>query len=290
MASIKHWLTKIRWPKWLGVLLLLAVIWALAGLAWQIWLIKQPSISAAATPQQNMLLPPSAPTISFAQAAGNLFGTPIVVPPVASAEIIPSTLPLTLTGVIAPRNGVAAAIITGAEPITAVKTGQMIQEGVFLERVYKDHIIIRNQGQLERLDLQAIAAASLNGQAASPPAVGGMPSGSVPAPYGNPAAAGGFVGGSTLPRDVLNATMKEVQAQAWQQGVEAQGSGAKILPNAPQPIISMLQLQPDDVVQSINGRPIRAGGDIASQLSGQSMLDFSIVRGGSPMRYQIQIQ
>ena len=182
----------LRLRPWVNAVLVLILMLPVARLTWRWVLPKRPALSAPARPQAA-----AAPLPGLVLDLGDLrrsalFGVAAVAAP--GGELPVSRWPLKLTGVIAAGESPAsAAVFDGADPKQrSIRVGMDIQPGVTLKAVLADHVVIRNQGRDERLNLQkpqagsnAIAPAQTSPSSAYPPGV--TPAGASFAPNYSPA-------------------------------------------------------------------------------------------------------
>lgn len=168
------WLARVR--PWLNALLVLLLLLPVAQLVWRVVLPAEPK--AAAAPARVAVPATVAATRMdvgrLRQAA--LFGHAVTQS--ANGELPESTLPLKLQGVIAAgESRTAAAIFESADPkLRAARVGMELQPGVVVKAVFKDRVVISNNGRDERISLKLPPLLPLNG------APGGAPGGSAGGP------------------------------------------------------------------------------------------------------------
>lgn len=185
------WLARAR--PWLNALLILLLMLPLARLAWQVLVPVRPAQPAPASVATSPVPRPVTPALDVAAIRqAQLFGSPAGV--AANGEIPESTLQLKLKGVIAAGdNPHAVAIFDGGDPQTrAARVGMNIMPNVVVKAVYKDKVIVSNNGRDERLMLQAPPPISLNSGPGTPGA--GASAGAAPI-VGSPAVSYGSPGG-----------------------------------------------------------------------------------------------
>lgn len=158
------WLARLR--PWLNALLILLLMLPLARLAWRAFVpAEAPLPPAAASGRVGAVARPAQP-IDVAQLRRSmLFGQTASVGP--NGELPDSTLPLKLQGVIAAGESPdAVAIFDGGDAkLRAVRVGMAVQPNVVIKAVYKDNVVVNNNGRDERIKLQLPPPLSLN----SPP-------------------------------------------------------------------------------------------------------------------------
>ncbi len=205
--------------------------------------------------------------------------------PSADGSYPNTSLAIKLRGVIAAsKDHPAAAIIAGAAPKElAVITGENIQPGVVLKEVRHDHIVLQNQGRLEKLGLDAkpaVVITPVTGQNASAP---GQPLTNQPGPE-----AGMRLSVSR------NAVLRMVAqgATVLSSGLQ-EGTPNGVLVKGPSPLQETLLLQVGDVIQQVNGVPVNRPADasiVIGAFAQQSEVTLSLVRKGKPTTLTYQIQ
>jgi Type II secretion system protein C len=140
----------IRWLRheaWIDLLELALVAALGVGLAHWTWLAIAPH--AVSSPGVRA----GAPTMpAGAQAEREFFGPAQGAPVTARASVGPT---LVLLGVLSEPDTRGRAILSGSgsRPAT-VAAGEQIADGIVLQEVYPDHVIILRQGVPERIDLE----------------------------------------------------------------------------------------------------------------------------------------
>jgi type II secretory pathway component PulC len=145
MNRLTHWILHEAWI----VMLELALVAALAvSLAYWTWVAIAPASvgvpSSAAAPATDR-----AEQVAHRNLFGVVSSAPAAAPRAASAG-------LTVLGIFSgKRSGEGRAIIArqGGRPVT-VATGESISDGLSLQEVHPDHVIVLRNGVPERLDLE----------------------------------------------------------------------------------------------------------------------------------------
>ncbi|MBU1689847.1 MAG: hypothetical protein KJ958_01605 [Gammaproteobacteria bacterium] len=263
-----------RWASLLSGGLVVLLCWLLAQWTWLVLTPKAKRMSADAT-----LL--SAPAAADAVFSFHLFGR-------ASGEIsAPESQPATfsnlkLHGVFAAIGSLPAFAILSVDgkPDQPVKGGMEIAPGVVLVAVYPDHVEVRRNGVVERLNLETRAAGSggiskveafrLNVQSRSP-------------------------GSYSFSRNELNQALQDPkQLMNLGKFVARPGGSGMLVAYAPRgSLAEKLGLQQNDVVVQLNNRPVASNQDIGRfyqqmQQSGQVRLNG--LRGGKALTLTYSIQ
>jgi len=138
-----RWLRHDAWSD----LLELALVAALGvGLAHWTWLVAAPR--AVSSPGARV----DSPAPTGPRAEGEFFGPSQGAPAPARASVGPG---LVLLGVLSEPDTRGRAILsgTGARPVT-IAAGEQIAEGIVLQEVHPDHVVILRQGARERIELE----------------------------------------------------------------------------------------------------------------------------------------
>ncbi len=252
-------------PPGLEALLILLLLWQLAGLLWQ--------VAVPGAKHGSLAMPTAVP-------AGRSLSPQALQDWFAPARTTGATEPvsdLQLLAVVSGTRGVAV-LGTGQASSVAVRVGEEIRPGSRLMRVSASTAEIEQNGQ--RLEL------ALKGQSASQPAALVV----AVQPASRPAAAQTF----SLTRGQLSGKMRGSNLADWSSGLSNYRDGGIMLESlAKQPLLQALQLRPGDVMKQINNRPIRQISDISlvyNQLSQQTSVELAILRDGSlqTLHYKIQ--
>lgn len=163
------------WPArlrpWLNALLVLLLMLPLARLAWRLVVAPEPA-AAVAAPSVALRAAPAPARLDISRLRqAMLFGQVSTAGP--NGELPESTLGIKLQGVIAAGESPAAVAIfdSGDAQLRAVRVGMSVQPNVVIKAVYKDRVVVSNNGRDERISLQVPPAISLN----SPPGANGSP-------------------------------------------------------------------------------------------------------------------
>ena len=139
------WL-RARWPDALTLLALALLCWVLARWTWV--------LLAPAAP----IAPPATPAPVDVQAAldevlrARLFSNQPAAEPLV-ATVAPRDLQLAGILATAPRGGGWAVLQVGTKAQQVAVAGSEISPGVVLDQVFADHVVVRRQGNRERIDL-----------------------------------------------------------------------------------------------------------------------------------------
>jgi general secretion pathway protein C len=203
----------------------------------------------------------------------HLFGyePPAAVPPPDPLKAPPSTIPLTLTGVIAvddPRNGLA--IIGQSVQATKVYTvGEYVPGGAKLHSVYSDHAVIDRAGHLERLDLPQ---PSRTGVIPGPPSSAALQTESPLVDRMR-----------RLVNDQPGLIADIMRPQPVYQ--DSKLHGYRVFPGRNHQAFSRLGLRPGDLVTQINGTPLddpARGQEILRTLNSSPEAHITVLRNGQP--------
>jgi general secretion pathway protein C len=191
-----------------------------------------------------------------------------------NAEIVTS-LPLTLYGIRTNEAaGGGSAIIAGADGIQASWTvGETIMPGAVLHAVAFDHVVISNNGVLEKLFIdQSVPAENV-----TPPLPSASAAGSAP------------VGANSGP--------SKLNAQNLQQSIgfapRSEGgrvTGLVVSPKDDGTMLSIAGLQKGDIITAINGRPVSAPSELAAQLRPGARLTLDVERGAQKIPVAIILE
>jgi general secretion pathway protein C len=177
-------------------------------------------------------------------------------------EVVTS-LPLTLFGIRTNEaSGGGSAIIAGADGVqNSWSVGETIMPGAILHAVAFDHVVISNNGVLEKLYIDQ----------------------SVPAENVTP--------DNSTPTDATgNESAVKLNAQTLQQsiGLNPRNEGSKVTglvvsAKDDGTMLSAAGLQKGDVITSVNGRPVSAVAELAVQLRPGARLTLEIERGAQKL-------
>ena len=184
-----------------------------------------------------------------------------------------TTLNLTLIGVLhsASGRGPSLAVISGdGKRNELVAEGREISSGVNLERIAKDHVVIRRQGQLERVDLPQRARGTFEGK-----------------PFNLDVTRQG-AGQFSFSRDALNRALQD-PGQLAQLGAlnVVPGEGIAIEQAPPGSLAQKLSLHPGDVVKRVNGEAVTTNEDLLrlyQKFTSTGQVTLEGVRKGAPFR------
>jgi general secretion pathway protein C len=148
----------IRWIRhdaWIDLLELLLVAVLGIGLAYWTWLVLAPRAVAAPG-----ALADAAAVQPAAQAGRDLFGESRATP----RAVAPASGGLVLLGVLSGPDARGRAILAGqgSRPVS-MAAGEEVSDGIVLQEVHPDHVIISRRGISERIELQR------GGERAAPP-------------------------------------------------------------------------------------------------------------------------
>ena len=217
-----------------------ALLWLCWALAQGTWRILQPASAAVVLGgaeevdlgvlSRTQLFGPAAPT-----SAG------------ADANLAPTNLNLTLTGVAVRPTGGCALVIVQGQPESAYCAGEDLTPGVRLDAVERDRIVILRNGAREAVPLKDVDKGA--GLIAAPPP---------PQPIVQPSATGGQV-----------VDRRQLQQQLGKPEFLSQ---ALIVPNAdggflvrqiqPGSLYEKLGLRPGDVIRNVNGQALTSMEDV----------------------------
>ncbi len=174
-----------------------------------------------------------------------------------------TSLPLTLFGIRTNEaSGGGSAIIAGADGVqNSWSVGETIMPGATLHAVAFDHVVISNNGVLEKLYIDQ-----------SVPAENVTPDTLAPTP------------------ELTSEPTAKLNAQTLQQsiGLNPRNEGGKVTglvvsAKDDGTMLSAAGLQKGDVITSVNGRPVSAAAELASQLRPGARLTLEIERGAQKL-------
>jgi general secretion pathway protein C len=188
----------------------------------------------------------------------------------ATGTEVVTSLPLTLFGIRTNEaSGGGSAIIAGADGVqNSWSVGETIMQGVTLESVAFDHVVISNNGVLEKLFIdQSVPAENVTPETAAP----------VPAPDAAPAAQ---LNAQTLQQSIGLAPRNE-GGKTTGLVVSAKDDGT---------MLGVAGLQKGDIITSINGRPVTAAAELAGQLRPGARLTLEVERGAQKLPIAIILE
>jgi general secretion pathway protein C len=212
-----------------------------------------------------------------ALADAHVFG----IAPAGPAREMVSNLNIKLRGVFAggPDAPSLAIVNTGARDETA-RVGGEIVPGVVLEAVHPQHVVVRRNGELERLNLEppqrsAAAPALLVAPARNPGTR--FPRRDPPAPAGGAEAQSAPAAAPAPP---------QAPASGTPQGLVIQNV-------APGSLLERFGLQPGDVVRTVNGEVVTSEADVARILQSRGLqgpFTAEVQRGGVTVPISVNAQ
>lgn len=244
-----------------GVLVLL-LLWQLAGLFWQV---LTPSVQHG-----NLTMPLPAPVAHTrsTQSLQDWFAAPQ-----ATAEPVTD---LQLMAVVTGKRGVAVVGAPQASTV-AVRIGEEIRPGSRLVGITASGVEIERGGQRHLLMLPNKSASQASALVVTVP--------SAPKPS---------VQNRSLTRGQLSGLLRSGNLADWSSGLSSYRDGGIMVDSLErQPMMQALQLRAGDVLKRVNGKAIRQLSDISlvyNQLSQQSSVELSVLRDGSlqTLHYKIQ--
>lgn len=243
----------------------------LAGLTWRLAGLNdgRDRVALAATVPVSNASVDVAPILSLAPFGG------------AASDIQTSASGMILKAVFMafPAEASSALIAVGEAPALAVRPGQTLSGGAIVQSIGLDHVVLLVGSQSERLEFPKPFDPS--GAAATPvPASPTVSLAPASAPIGVPTsrpATTTAVGSGMVPSVVEQYRQRlagNPQAVASQLDVTATSTGFRVGDNPP-PQLRAAGLQPGDVVESVNNRPVGGLGDASA------VLDQAITSGGA---------
>lgn len=225
--------------------------------------------------------------------------------------LLETTLPFRLEGVTVsttPETGSALIQSLETKQTDSVQVGQMLDTGVHLVAVYEDHVLLQNQGVLERLSMQAseeervVAAHDVDEQYIAQIEQAARASGNVLdtdelPPAGLEYQYRGVVapnGEKPLSKAWLAdqlANQAELESHFQPAELEVEGVRIMRLEDIDQSeFYKTLGLQENDVIMRVNGEWLHEGQNtLFSSLEGGETLSLVLMRKGLPVHYQYSI-
>jgi general secretion pathway protein C len=266
--------------KLLAVLLVLALLWLVAGNVARMLLQRVSFGGAQSSPLQ---VQDAARTV----VAANLFGAAASAP---AGDVQPTSLNVRLKGVYAPLGsfpGFAIMSIDGA-PDVGIVGGSELKPGVKLNAVNADHILIAHDGILERVNFNSAAPGSTAGSAAPGPAVTPQSLNVRPVSGNTP---GSTYAVSRREFTTLLADPKQLAMLALL--AAAPGGGIMINDGADGALVAKLGLKQGDIIQKINGQPVMGKDDLLKiAMNSPNTPEVSVegTRNGQPLRLTYNVQ
>lgn len=212
----------------------------------------------------------------------HLFGEVSAEPlaPVTEQVSAPETrLRLQLLGITkGPRDDVSSAIIAprGASG-EFYRVGDVVQGSTRLAAVYDDRVILNTNGKLETLKFDELSAAGISARAVAAAPVTATPQGTLRERFRE----------VRSPADFMNMVTAEATADAEgalrELGLESIGAGQgyRVTPGS---MLTALQLQPGDIVLSVNGQSLgdpQADQQVLEQVSAEGNARIEVQRGNN---------
>ncbi len=191
----------------------------------------------------------------------------------ATGSEVVTSLPLTLFGIRTNEaSGGGSAIIAGADGMqNSWSVGETIMPGVTLHAVAFDHVVISNNGTLEKLFIdQSVPAENVTPKAPASELV------QQPAPVSSAAQ----LNAQTLQQSIGLAPRNE-GGRITGLVVSAKDDGA---------MLAAAGLQKGDIITAINGRPASAGADLMAQLRPGTRLTLEVERGAQKIPVAIVLE
>ena len=263
-----------RWPDALAFLALALVCWVLARWTWVLF---------APTPPAAAPLPAAHPSVQTALdevlRAGLFSSQAPIDRPVATSG--PQS-DLRLVGVLAaaPQGRGLAVLQLGGKPQNVTGAGAEIAPGLTLHHVYADHVVVRREGMLERIDLARRVLAS-------------------------PAPDPGFslnvqqrgVGDYAFSRTEFDRALRATGPLANLGALSVSAEAGVRIDKAPSgSLAERLGLRPGDIIRSVNGQRIQSEDDLRrlyeqfSRTQQTAWVVFEGQRNEAPLRLRYTVQ
>jgi general secretion pathway protein C len=222
----------------------------------------------------------------------HLFGVPLQRQSQEASQV--STLNIHLKGVFA-ENGKypAYAIVNTGTKDEPVRTGNDIMPGVVLDAVKPEHIVVKRNGVLERVNLEERPGGGGGGTGATGAGAG------IPTPRTGPAqfrlnAPQTAPNTFNFSRSELGTSLQDPRQVANMGRVSPhQGGGVTVDDVPPGSLAERLGLQQGDVIRTVNGKPLSSPADFAQiyQQQGQvGQMKVEGTRGGRPLNLNYNVQ
>lgn len=192
-----------------------------------------------------------------------------------SAEVVTS-LPLTLYGIRTNEAaGGGSAIIAGADGTqSSWIVGETIMPGAVLHAVAFDHVVISNNGILEKLYIdQSVPAQNVTPQPSAPPV----------AEVSGPA-------GSKNGAPKLNSQNLQQSIGFTPRNEGGRVTGLVVAAKDDGTMLGVAGLQKGDIITAINGRPVSASSELAAQLRPGARLTLDVERGAQKVPVAIILE
>ena len=266
------WL-RTRWPDALTLLALALLCWVLARWTW-VLLAPAPPIAPPATPAPIDLQA----ALDEVLRARLFSGQPAAEPPAATAA--PRDLQLAGILATAPRGGGWAVLQVGSKVQQVAMAGSEVAPGVVLDQVFADHVVVRRQGNRERIDLsRRVAVASA---AAAAPGLNVQQRGT---------------GDYAFSRAELDRALREPGHLNNLGTLSVTTEAGVRIERAPSgSLAERLGLKPGDVIRSVNGQRIQNEDDLRrlyeqfNQTRQTAWVVFEGRRNDAPLRLRYTVQ
>jgi general secretion pathway protein C len=196
-----------------------------------------------------------------------------------------TSLPVKLFGIRSNEaSGSGSAIIADAAGLqNSFATGEEIMPGVILNSVAFDHVVLSNNGSIEKLYLdQSIPATSVGGKITRLPGVSSAPTSSSNA--GSAPVAGGTGSGKLSAENVaknVGLAPRNSNGQVTGLVVSARDDGS---------VLRAAGLKDGDIIVSVNGRKVGSSADIAQQLRPGARMSIEVERGAEKVPMSINLE
>lgn len=276
LERAEQWLAR----RWVPALINIAALALLSySLAQGTWRLLTPAVAEDPSPVALAGAPGGAPDLQTLLDA-NLFGRPAVAPGAEPGlrldAIPPSSLNLTLTGVMVTARGSFALISAGGGLQLPFAVGDEVAPGAALYAVYPDRVLIRRGGATESLMLK-----DSDSGAPGTPAVARARGG---AGNANRVIQARSSGNFTVDREQLTEQMQTPEFLTQALMVPNPGGGFLVREIQPGSLYEKLGLRVGDVITTVNGQPVNTVEDVMrlySQFGSTSNVQVDIQRGGN---------
>ena len=235
-GTLQAVLTHRAVPAAATVAALLWFCWALAQGTWRLVQPGSPAIAPSGTEQVDLAM------LDRSQ----LFGPAAQASGPVEANLAPTNLNITLTGVAVRPVGGCALVIVQGQPESAYCAGEDLTPGVRLDAVERDRIVILRNGAREAVPLKDIDKHA--GRIAPPP----------PPPIVQPSATGGQV----VDRRQLQQQLGKPEFLSQALIVPNPGGGFVVRQIQPGSLYEKLGLRPGDVIRNVNGQALTSMEDV----------------------------
>jgi len=281
-AGVHQWLAPLAAALALGIA-------AWVGTEW-FWYFKNLH-RAAGTAVTQAAPAPEARQLAESLASSAIFGTARI------AVIAQSTTNVKLKGIVSSGpSGLSAAILNTGARDEVFEVGKDIVPGLVLQAVYPTHILLKNGGRIERIDIEEAKSGAgtqlglAAGRRSMPPAPGMLPPGVVPGILpgmvpGMPGVPNASPQGNTDPR-----SRREDHGAIATGRLNLTAAGPTVEDAPPGSLLARIGLQSGDVIKTLDGHPVQPGRDMVRlfQLatSGESMRG-EVLRAGNTISVHI---